>query len=196
MAHKIQSGDLLLVIDPQKDFMPGGALPVEKADRIIPVINAWINAAVDNSVPIAISRHWHPDNHTSFQCNGGGKPKYCIKNTPGAMFHKDLIIPKNAIIIDKSFMTEKEDYSIFEGATTKDLVQLSDIVAEKKIKRVWIIGLTLDFCVYHSAISACMLKLDVHVVYPGCRGTSKTFCETVLEHMKKLDVVLEYDPTP
>ena len=38
----IEIGDVLLITDVQKDFLPGGALPVESGNEIIPVLNEYI----------------------------------------------------------------------------------------------------------------------------------------------------------
>ena len=38
-------GDALLLIDVQNDFCPGGALPVEESDRVVPVLNRWLQSA-------------------------------------------------------------------------------------------------------------------------------------------------------
>src|SRR5215469_8857442 len=79
-------GDALLIVDPQVDFCPGGALAVPGGDGIFPAVN---RAA--RKLPLAVaSRDWHPADHVSFRARGGPWPVHCVAGTPGAEFHHDL----------------------------------------------------------------------------------------------------------
>lgn len=113
--HPFKTDDLLLIVDPQIDFMPQGALAVPQGDEIIPIINDWIKTAEKAGIPIAISRDWHPPNHISFKERGGPWPIHCVRDTPGAAFHPALIIPPHAVIIDKAIHPDQEVYSALEG---------------------------------------------------------------------------------
>ena len=78
--NPLEHGDALIVVDVQNDFCPGGALPIEHGDTVLPVINRWIAAAVAKGVPVYASRDWHPVGHASFQERGGPWPPHCIQN--------------------------------------------------------------------------------------------------------------------
>jgi hypothetical protein len=80
----IEKGDGILVVDVQKDFCPGGALAVSSGDRVVPVLNTWIEAAFLKDIPVYLSRDWHPQNHLSFKPYGGQWPPHCIQDTDGA----------------------------------------------------------------------------------------------------------------
>ena len=91
--RSFESGDALLLVDPQNDFCPGGALAVAEGDQVMPVLNAWAAAAEEAGRPVLVSRDWHPARTTHFQAFGGVWPAHCIQYTPGAAFHPDLRLP-------------------------------------------------------------------------------------------------------
>lgn len=88
-----EKGDGLLLVDVQKDFCPGGALPVEGGDEIVPVLNRFVAAALVLETPVYASRDWHPVRHISFKEEGGDWPPHCLQDTDGARFHPDLNLP-------------------------------------------------------------------------------------------------------
>ncbi len=196
MKSKLQSGDALLIVDPQNDFLPGGSLAVPRGDEIIPILNRLIDAAAKLGIPIIVSRDWHPLNHISFKTQGGRWPVHCVQNTEGAAFHKDLAIPKNAIIIDKAFDADHEAYSAFEGVTHDDHVPLAEIIRQLSIKRIWIGGLALDYCVHFSAVGAHKLGLEYHVILPACRSIAKQTEGKAMQDLEKLSAIFETDPNP
>src|SRR5579859_2193649 len=89
----------LIVVDIQRDFCPGGALPVTDGDKIIPAVNELVRAFEKARLPIFFTRDWHPRNHISFKAYGGPWPPHCIQNTPGAAFHPSLAISADAKVI-------------------------------------------------------------------------------------------------
>ena len=111
----LRPSDALLIVDVQRDFCPGGALAVPGGDAVVPILNAWIEAAQDAGAAIFASRDWHPPDHVSFQAQGGPWPSHCVAATPGADFHTGLALPEAAVVIDKGTHPEHEAYSAFEG---------------------------------------------------------------------------------
>ncbi len=190
MEAAFNPGDLLLIVDPQIDFMPQGALAVPHGDRIIPVVNEWIKAAQKAHIPIAISRDWHPTNHISFQPQGGPWPVHCVRDTPGAAFHPDLLIPPNTIIIDKAILANQEAYSAFEGIIHDTGMAMPEKLRQLGIQRVWIAGLTLDYCVYHSAESAHQLGFEFNVILDGCRAIDPKNTPHLIEKFQQWGVTL------
>lgn len=138
----------VVVIDVQNDFCPGGALPIEDGDRVVPVINRWIDAAELSGAVVAASRDWHPPNHISFTDRGGEWPRHCVQNTEGAEFHPDLELPDDAFIISKGQNPDDEQYSAFDDTV------LAERLREAGVQQVWIGGLALDVCVRASALHA------------------------------------------
>ena len=93
----LRPSDALLIVDVQQDFCPGGALAVPDGDAVVPILNAWIEAAQDAGVAIFALRDWHPPDHVSFQAQGGPWPSHCVAATPGADFHTGSLSPKRRL---------------------------------------------------------------------------------------------------
>jgi nicotinamidase/pyrazinamidase len=91
----------LIVVDVQRDFCPGGALPAKRGDSILPSVNRYIAEACDAGMSVYASRDWHPAVTTHFQAYGGEWPPHCVQGSPGAEFHRDLRLPSDAIVISK-----------------------------------------------------------------------------------------------
>jgi len=160
-------GDALLIVDIQNDFCPGGALAVPDGDQVVPVLNRWIEDARQAGVLILTSRDWHPPNHMSFKDRGGPWPVHCVQNTPGARFHPALRLPAGTTVINKATRPDREAYSAFEETPLPSLLQ------EKEVRRLWIGGLTLDYCVQFTALDAVKAGLEVQVILAGCRAVDK-----------------------
>ncbi|MCS7385050.1 MAG: isochorismatase family protein, partial [archaeon GB-1867-097] len=93
MKIKVGRKDALIIVDVQKDFCPGGALPVPEGDKIIPNLNKYVEIFRKNGGKIYATRDWHPENHISFKEYGGLWPKHCVQGTEGAEFHPNLKLP-------------------------------------------------------------------------------------------------------
>jgi nicotinamidase/pyrazinamidase len=146
--HHIRKGDALLVVDVQRDFCPGGALPIAAADAILPRLNNLIDEALRAGALIVASRDWHPPNHLSFSQQGGRWPCHCVQHRNGAAFVGDLRLPLEALIITKGNRTDSDQYSAF------DRTGLADDLRRGEVERVWICGLALDVCVMASALDS------------------------------------------
>lgn len=163
MKNRILKNDALLVVDIQRDFCAGGALPVHEGDWVVPVINRWIKSAQAVDAPIFACRDWHPELHISFQERGGPWPAHCLQGTPGAEFHPALRLPEGTEVFSKGADPDKEAYSAFDGT------ELAERLREEGVQRVWIGGLTLDYCVKESTLDARREGLDVNVLLEATR---------------------------
>src|SRR5690348_14781636 len=101
LKHLFERRDALVIVDVQNDFCPGGALPIEEGDKVVPILNRWIDAAVSQQVSVYASRDWHPADHISFQQQGGPWPPHCLEDSEGARFHPALQLPNGVIKITK-----------------------------------------------------------------------------------------------
>ncbi len=155
---EFRPGDALLVVDMQNDFCPGGALGVPEGDRIIPELNELMARAARLNIPIFVTRDWHPQNHVSFRDRGGIWPVHCVRETRGAAFHPDLKVPAGAAVISKATHPDKESYSAF-GDT-----DLAERLRALKVRRLWVGGLALDYCVKESALDGQKLGFEIHVL--------------------------------
>lgn len=157
-------GDALLVVDVQKDFLPGGALGVADGYAVVPVLNAWIERFANAGRPVVFTRDWHPPEHCSFEDQGGIWPDHCVVDSAGAAFADDLQVPGDAIIVSKAVRLDQEAYSGFEGTA------LSGILRERGVRRLYVGGLATDYCVKATVEDACRAGLEVVVIEDACRA--------------------------
>ena len=165
MRLKTTNRDALVVVDMQNDFMPGGALPVPKGDKIIHRLNEYIKLFESKGLPVFFTRDWHPENHISFKGHGGIWPPHCVQNTEGAEFHRDLYIPKdNKFIISKGTSQDFDAYSGFQGTILESLLR------ERGIRRIFVGGVATDYCVKNTAIGGLNLGFEVFVLEDAIKG--------------------------
>ncbi|MGB9874340.1 MAG: nicotinamidase, partial [Hydrogenobacter sp.] len=165
MRLNLTNKDALIVVDMQNDFMPWGALPVPDADKIVPRLNAYIEAFSSKSLPVYFTRDWHPPDHISFKGHGGIWPPHCVQGTEGAQFHKDLIIPKdNKFIISKGTSRDFDAYSGFQGTL------LDSLLKERGIRRLFVGGVATDYCVKNTVIGGLNLGYEVFLLIDATKG--------------------------
>ena len=162
--YALSSLDALLITDIQKDFLPGGALPIERGDEIIPVLNAYAKHFADAKAHIFASRDWHPPNHISFKAQGGLWPPHCVQNTDGAKFSLDLKLPPVAAVISKATNPEHESYSVFDGTSFAHELKMCEV------KRLFIGGLATDYCVVNTVLDARKLGYETVVLMDATMG--------------------------
>lgn len=190
-TRRLGPTDALLVVDVQRDFCSGGALAVPEGDGVVPVLNAWIAAAERGGAALVFSRDWHPADHCSFQPHGGPWPPHCIQGSPGAAFHPELHVPAKAWIVSKGTERDREQYSALEGTG------LSERLRDAGVRRLWVGGLALDYCVRASVLDACRAGFEVHLLVPATRPVDPQQGEQVLAELRAAGAILETDaPDP
>ena len=174
--------DVLLVVDVQNDFCPGGALAVPNGNQIVPVINRLARCFQH----VVLTQDWHPAGHLSFASAHPGKqpfetvdleygaqtlwPDHCVQRTGGAEFHPGLDIPQVELIVRKGYRPGIDSYSAFRENDRKTPTGLAGYLRERQFERVTLCGLALDYCVFFSAIDAHEAGFEVTVALEGCRG--------------------------
>jgi nicotinamidase/pyrazinamidase len=177
-----QHQDLLLVIDVQNDFCPGGALAVGEGDAVVPVVNR-LAGQFDH---VALTQDWHPPGHSSFATSHHGSapfetvsmpygpqvlwPDHCVQGTAGAAFHPELLADRAELIIRKGFRGGIDSYSAFYENDRRTPTGLAGYLRERGFKRVFLVGLATDFCVHYSAVDARREGFEAVVVEAGCRA--------------------------
>lgn len=161
---RLQPGDALVVVDVQRDFLPGGALAVPEGDAVVPVLNAWIARFAPAGLPIAATRDWHPADHCSFLAQGGPWPPHCVVDTPGAAFSPDLDLPATATIVSKGTRQDDAGYSEFEGTPLHRQFQ------RLGVRRVFVGGLATDYCVLNTVLDALRLGYEVRLLTAGVQA--------------------------
>lgn len=160
----MRAGDALLIVDVQRDFLPGGALAVPDGDAVVPVLAEAGKAFDAAGLPVVASRDWHPDDHCSFRPYGGAWPPHCRAGTPGASLPDALQLPANARIVDKATQSDKDAYSAFEGT------DLDTWLRERGVRRLFIGGLATDYCVLNTANDALDHGYDVVLLEDAVRA--------------------------
>jgi nicotinamidase/pyrazinamidase len=178
----IGGNDVLLVIDVQNDFCPGGALAVPNGDQVVPVINRLARRFTN----VVLTQDWHPPGHSSFASVHTGRrpfdsmeadygpqtlwPDHCVQGTPGADFHPSLSIPHAALVLRKGMRSAIDSYSAFYENDRKTPTGLVGYLRERGLTRVLVVGLAFDFCVRYSAEDAASSGFTVVVIEDACRG--------------------------
>ena len=157
-------GEVLLIIDFQNDFTPGGALAVAEGDTIADRINEL--AASGRYDLVIATRDWHPPDHNSFAARGGPWPVHCVQDSPGAAFHPALNQAAIHKIIDTGYRPELEGYSAFEAT------ELADLLHDRGIKKVTVVGLATDYCVKDTVLDALREGFEVEIDTDAMRAVN------------------------
>jgi nicotinamidase/pyrazinamidase len=179
---EITPQDVLLVIDVQNDFCPGGALAVPGGDQVLEPIHH----IAPHFEHVILTQDWHPPDHASFAASHPGKhpfeqvempygpqtlwPDHCVQQTPGAEFHPELHLPQAELILRKGFPRAIDSYSAFFENDRTTPTGLAGYLHERGLNRVFLAGLAYDFCVGYSAIDARRLGLPAFVIRDACRA--------------------------
>lgn len=181
----LHRGDALIVVDVQKDFCPGGALPIKDGDKIVPILNRWIEAAMAKGVPVYISRDWHPINHLSFKQRGGPWPPHCIQDSDGALFHPDLRVPESAIKVTKGVRFDQDQNSVF------DQTGLAEQLRYDGVRRLFVGGLAEDVCVLATVLDGCQEGFEVVLISDATRPVTIQGGEEARRRMQAAGARLE-----
>lgn len=154
MSGSPEFGDALLIVDPQVDFCPGGALPVPHGDSIFAPLN---RVAAQFDIVVA-SRDWHPADHVSFRARGGPWPPHCVAGSPGAEFHPALDQEPIRHVVSKGTDAGTEAYSAFSGT------DLEAWLRRRGVSRLFVGGLATDYCVRQSVLDARAAGFEVAVL--------------------------------
>ena len=189
----IGAHDVLLVVDVQNDFCPGGALAVAEGDTVI----APIQRVASRFPHVILTQDWHPAHHSSFASSHPGKqpyqsvelaygpqtlwPDHCIQSSKGAEFHAGLHLPQAELILRKGFDPNVDSYSAFFENDRTTHTGLAGYLADRALTRVFLAGLAYDYCVGYSALDARRLGLQAYVLRDACRAIDLNGSVAVIE---------------
>lgn len=161
---QLRKGDVLLIVDVQNDFLPGGALAVPDGDAVIPLLDGCGEKFDHCGLPVMASRDWHPPDHCSFEAQGGPWPPHCIAGTQGAELAATLALPRNSEIVSKAATRDRDAYSAFQGTG------LARKLKEMHCTRLFIGGLATDYCVRATALDALAEGFEVVLLEDAIRA--------------------------
>ena len=180
--YAIADADVLVAVDIQNDFCPGGALAVPAGDEVV----GPINRLIERFGHVALTQDWHPPGHSSFASSHPGAkpydvaqtpygpqtlwPDHCVQGTPGAGFRRELAASKAELIVRKGFHRRIDSYSAFFENDRRTPTGLGGYLRERGFARVFLAGLAFDFCVRWSAEDARRLGFEVVVLEDACRA--------------------------
>lgn len=184
MAEKLRhcGTDVLLIVDVQNDFCPGGALAVPGGDEVV----VPINRLAERFRHVVLTQDWHPVGHLSFASSHPGMapmesiaaaygpqvlwPDHCVQGTGGAAFHPELRTTNAELVLRKGYNRELDSYSAFYENDRSTPTGLAGYLRERGLSRVFLCGLAFDFCVRYSAEDAKRAGFGVVVIEDACRG--------------------------
>ena len=195
--------EVLLAVDVQNDFCPGGALAVARGD----VVAVAINRLAANFPHVVLTQDWHPLRHCSFASSHPGLkpfdriemsyglqtlwPDHCVQGTPGAAFHPGLATARAELILRKGIRCDIDSYSAFFENDKRTPTGLCGYLRERGLNHVHIAGLATDYCVAWSAIDATNLGFAVTVHLSACRAIDlEGSYASALSRMRKAGVRL------
>jgi nicotinamidase/pyrazinamidase len=181
---KMRSDTALILVDVQHDFLPGGALAVPQGDEILPII-AGLQPMFDC---IIATQDWHPAHHGSFAANHPGTqpgqqiqleglsqilwPVHCVQGTPGADFPTTLDRSRWNAIFQKGKNPLVDSYSGFFDNARRGDTGLGDYLKQQGIRRVFVAGLALDYCVKFTAMDAVSLGFETLLLTDATRAVN------------------------
>src|ERR1700739_4537426 len=204
---QIIPNDVLLVIDVQNDFCPGGALAVADGDAVVEPIHR----AARHFQHIILTQDWHTPDHNSFASAHPGKkpfeqiklgygvqtlwPDHCVQGTRGADFHSALQLTRAELILRKGFRAEVDSYSAFFENDRTTATGLAGYLRDRGLKRAFFAGLAYDFCVGYSALDARRVGLEAVVFRDACRAIGAQGSVAAIEEgFRKAGVVVRAGP--
>ena len=179
---QVTGSDVLIVVDLQYDFCPGGRLPVPHGDEVV----APINQLASRFKHVLLTQDWHPPGHLSFASSHPGRqpfetitafygpqvlwPDHCVQGTRGAELREELEIPHAELILRKGYHRGIDSYSVFFENDRTTPTGLGSYLRERGFSRAFFAGLALDFCVRYSVEDAHRIGFEAVIVEDACRG--------------------------
>ncbi|HPU08924.1 MAG TPA: bifunctional nicotinamidase/pyrazinamidase [Ottowia sp.] len=180
--NKLDDATVLIIVDAQYGFMPGGGLAVADGDAVVPVINR----IAPRFANVVLTQDWHPADHISLAANHPGRapfetitlpygeqvlwPTHCVQGTRDAALHDDLRVPQAQLIIRKGFHRDVDSYSAFMEADRRTSTGLAAYLKARGITKLYLCGLATDYCVAWSAQDARAAGFEATVIEDACRA--------------------------
>ncbi len=174
--------DVLLVVDVQNDFLPGGALAVPDGHAVV----APINRLAALFPHVILTQDWHPAGHISFASSHAGRvpfetvdlaygpqrlwPDHCVQGSPGARLSDELHADRAELVMRKGYHAHTDSYSAFMEADRRTPTGLTGALRERGLERITLAGLATDYCVLWTALDAVAAGFSVRIAEDAVRG--------------------------
>lgn len=197
---------VLLLVDIQPDFMPGGALAVEDGDQILPTVRELMLADLFG-LQVA-TQDWHPPGHISFASSHSGRkpletielhghdqtlwPDHCVQGSPGAALHPELPWEKVSAIIRKGMDPQSDSYSGFrnnwDARQERPRTGLAGYLRERGISDIYLCGLARDICVKWTAQDGADAGFNVYFLWDLTRAVDPSGDEALRRSLEEQGV--------
>ncbi|MBI1986892.1 MAG: bifunctional nicotinamidase/pyrazinamidase [Nitrospinae bacterium] len=161
--------EALVIVDVQNDFCPGGSLPVPEGDRVVPVLNQYIEKFTAKGLPVLASRDCHPPETRHFKELGGLWPSHCVQGSRGAELHPALRLPTDAIILSKGMDPQEDSYSCFQAYDPQG-TEAATLLRQMGVNHLYVGGLATDYCVRSTVLDALAQGFQVTLLLDAVRG--------------------------
>ncbi len=183
----------LLIVDVQNDFTEGGALGVDGGAAVAAGITEHLSAHAGDYALVAASRDWHDggnDNGGHFATSAAPDftvtwPVHCVAGTMGAEYHPALDTAVIDVHVKKGQGTPA--YSAFQG-TTDDGRSLGEVLHERGVTDLDVVGIATDYCVRASALDAQGSGTRVRVLTDLIAGVAPETSAAALEEFRAVGV--------
>ncbi|WP_412759743.1 bifunctional nicotinamidase/pyrazinamidase [Methylorubrum subtropicum] len=196
----INDTDVLLVVDVQNDFLPGGALAVPDGDAVTGPVNQLTRIFPH----VVLTQDWHPPGHASFASRHPGRrpfdtiampygeqvlwPDHCVQGTPGAALAPGLDAERAELVIRKGYHPAVDSYSAFLEADRHTRTGLAGYLAERGLAHLFLAGLATDYCIRWTALDARAAGFTVTVIEDAVRGIDRNGTERAWAEMERAGV--------
>jgi len=203
----------LILVDIQNDFLPGGALAVPGGDKVISVAYQWMG-----QYPLVIAtQDWHPADHLSFASQHPGArvgetvsldgmeqilwPDHCVQGSWGSELAPGLDTSGIQHIVQKGTDRQIDSYSGFFDNARRRATGLEQLLRDRQVDQVDVMGLATDYCVKFTASDAVDLGFRTRLILAGCRGVELRpgDCRAAVESLRDAGVEItemNHDSTP
>lgn len=180
----IGESDVLIVVDIQNDFLPGGALGVSDGDAVVPVANALM----ERFSCVIATQDWHPADHGSFASQHAERapgdvidlhgvsqvlwPDHCVQGSSGASFASRLNVEHIDAVVRKGSDVRVDSYSGFFDNDHVSETGLNDLLRARGVRRVFVCGLAADYCVKFTALDAAALGYETVLLTDATRAVN------------------------
>ncbi len=181
----LQPGDALIVVDVQRDFCPGGSLPIENGDAVVPVLNRWIEQARRLGIPVFASRDWHPKGHMSFKPQGASGLSTASRARRAPTSTPTSVLPPDVNVVTKGNLGDRDQYSAF------DATGLAEELRQRGVTRVFVGGLAEDVCVRATALDAVKSGLKTRLIAGATKPVTPAGGKAAIKTMQEAGVVID-----
>ena len=203
---QVSSNDALIIVDLQNDFLSGGSLEVPNGNQIIASTNNISRKFKEKGAIIILTQDWHPSNHYSFASQHKDKspfdpidgikgigpvlwPDHCVQGEKGSEFHPNLDTTVAHLIIRKGFNKMVDSYSCFLENDKATETGLDGYLKTLSVKRLFVCGLALDYCVYFSALDGKAKEYEVYIIHDLTRGIAEESIQTAEQKMQDRGII-------